>query len=224
MKITAFSDNHGFLGSELIAPCDVLLIAGDFVPLNIQRAHDKCWKWMRDEFLPFLKDYPCKQVYFIGGNHDFFLDTPKALSKLQIELIKANLSNKVHYLLDSGIEYEGKWFYGTPYMSMEKWAFYSDHCADHYKGIPDCDVLLTHCPINGPVGTSYWDEPNPFSNDWGSKELFDCLKGRNIKWHVCGHVHQGDHSCPDYNGTKVANVSVLGENYRFRYFPLEFEI
>lgn len=222
MKIVAFSDNHGFLGDELVIPCDVLLIAGDFVPLNIQRAHDKCWKWMKEQFLPFLDRYPCKQVYFIGGNHDFFLDSDRANVKMRKVLEETGTSQKVHYLLDSGIEYEGKWFYGTPYMDMTNWAFYTPWCKEHYRAIPDCDVLLTHCPIDGPVGTVL--QPGYQKADYGSKELFDCLKGRKIKWHVCGHVHSGDHTCPEYTGTKVANVSVLDEAYQFRYLPLEFEI
>ena len=41
MKIVAFSDTHGLLLKD-VPKCDVVIIAGDITPLNIQNDVDKC--------------------------------------------------------------------------------------------------------------------------------------------------------------------------------------
>lgn len=223
MKITAISDLHGFLDlTYLSRNCDVLCICGDIVPLEIQRNHEASWKWFNDRFLQFCRDYPANRIFFCAGNHDFFLDIPDAPAKVKKMIADNYLSSKVSYLKDNGEEYLGKWFWGCPYVNgLPGWAF-NTVIDDHFRAIPDCDVLITHTPTDGPAGTVH--QGYNYGKDWGSKTMFDCLKGRKIKVHVCGHIHSGEHEGYDVNGTMVYNVSIKDEEYKVHYKPLEFEI
>ena len=69
MKICAMSDLHGNLIH--IQKCDLCLIAGDVVPLNIQKNRVESIVWFFQDFLPWIKELPCEEVYMVAGNHDF---------------------------------------------------------------------------------------------------------------------------------------------------------
>ena len=69
MKICAISDLHGNLIP--IQKCDLCLIAGDVVPLNIQKNRVESIVWFFQDFLPWIKELPCEEVYMVAGNHDF---------------------------------------------------------------------------------------------------------------------------------------------------------
>lgn len=224
MKIVAISDLHGFLDLDYLSiNCDVLCICGDIVPLKIQRDNKASWDWFNNRFLEFCKNYPANRVIFCAGNHDFFLDNPDAQGKVKKYIADKYLSSKVIYLVDSGIDYMGKWFWGCPWVEgLPGWAF-NTRSEDHFSAIPDCDVLISHSPIPGPTGTVYQNAFN-YGEDYGSRSLFECLKGRNIKYHVCGHVHSGEHDCIEIKGTKIYNVSIKNESYNPVYKPLVFEL
>lgn len=225
MKIVAISDLHGFLDLDYLSVnCDVLCICGDIVPLEIQRNHTASWTWFNEEFLDFCERYPANRVIFCGGNHDFFLDTVEAQGKVKKYIADKYLSSKVIYLMDSGIDYMGKWFWGCPWVGgLPNWAF-NTISEDHFRAIPDCDVLISHAPIPGPTGTVLQKPDYNQGRDFGSKSLFECLKGRKIQYHVCGHVHSGEHDCIEIKGTKIHNVSIKDENYEVAYKPFVFEI
>lgn len=218
MKINAFSDTHGFHDKcdDIIQPCDVLCIAGDFVPLYMQRNIPQSWAWFEKSFIPWLMNYPCKRVMLVGGNHDFFLDTTMSQSMMKKVLSDNYAATKIQYLCDSGVEYEGKLFWGCPYIeNLSYWAFYTD-TTRHYSAIPDCDVLITHSPISGPLGTVNQNSYNKGS-DFGSQKLLDSLEGRKINLHFCGHVHSGQKGGIEYKGTQVYNVSMIDEMYQVAY-------
>ena len=72
MKICAISDLHGTLPE--IKECDLCLIAGDIVPLDIQRDRTQSIVWLFKTFLPWLKELPCQEVFIVAGNHDFEME------------------------------------------------------------------------------------------------------------------------------------------------------
>ena len=69
MRITAISDIHGSLIT--IEPTDILIIAGDWSPLEIQRDFQEMKYWFESKFIPWLKAIEAKRIFFIAGNHDF---------------------------------------------------------------------------------------------------------------------------------------------------------
>ena len=71
MKVVAFSDPHGYLPKLKDFPeCDVVCIAGDICPLDVQRDLVESISWFLLEFKPWAESLPCKKVIFVGGNHD----------------------------------------------------------------------------------------------------------------------------------------------------------
>ena len=132
MKVVAFSDPHGYLPKVKDFPeCDVVCIAGDICPLDVQRDLVESVSWFLLTFKPWAESLPCKKVIFIGGNHDFFLwniglianNTGSSVIKKLLGQYKS--SSKLIYLQDSSYEFEGKRFYGTPWIAqLVNWAFY----------------------------------------------------------------------------------------------------
>lgn len=75
MTISCISDLHGHLPIypssywEGIEECELLLICGDILPLNIQMDMTASQKWLIEEFKPWAAELPVEQVVFIAGNH-----------------------------------------------------------------------------------------------------------------------------------------------------------
>ena len=69
INIAVTSDLHGHLPE--IKRCDILLICGDIMPLEIQRDFYKSEFWMRSTFAEWIVNLPCDQVIMVGGNHDY---------------------------------------------------------------------------------------------------------------------------------------------------------
>ena len=235
MKVVAFSDPHGYLPKVKDFPeCDVVCIAGDICPLDVQRDLVESVSWFLLTFKPWAESLPCKKVIFIGGNHDFFLwniglianNTGSSVIKKLLGQHKS--SSKLVYLQDSSYEFEGKRFYGTPWIAdLSNWAFYlpAEKLEEKWSNIPKkCDVFISHMPPKisdvGQVIQRGWN----YSRDFGSQLLADILQTRDIKYCLCGHVHSGQHSPVELNGTKYVNVSLKNEDYNVDYDLFEFEI
>ena len=112
MKVVAFSDPHGDLPKVKNFPeCDVVCIAGDICPLDVQRDLVESISWFLLTFKPWAESLPCKKVIFIGGNHDFFLwnigpmtyHTGADVIKKLLGKYKGN--SKLVYLQDSSYEF-----------------------------------------------------------------------------------------------------------------------
>lgn len=246
IKCVAISDTHGDLPQ--LPECDVVCHCGDLSPLDYQDDQTMMMGWFYLEFLPWVESLPCKKFIMIAGNHDFFLEnihkrikeiTPDGMKytwrsagdvtkKLFPGMLKSKY-NKLVYLCDSSFEYEGRRFYGTPYIGdLDRWAFYRDSegLTEKYRNIPKkCDVILTHMPpkIEG-LGEVIQTRCFNTGADYGSTELADVLKTRDFKYALCGHVHSGQHNPVEMDGKKLANVSLKNENYNLMYYPFEFEI
>lgn len=240
IKVVAFSDNHGYLPKPIqeIPECDLVVIAGDIFPLACQTDVLKSISWFSGKFMPWAKSLPCEKVIFIGGNHDFALQSllqgclsvSSSRSPSEVLNILAwenNHEKKVVFLHDNLIEFRGKRIYGTPWVpALPKWAFYksSEELVERFSQIPKkLDLLITHTPVPGPSGTVLETNYN-YMKDFGCKELLEAICSRQIKRHVCGHVHSGMHSDTETSTCITNNVSLLDESYRPTYPVREFEI
>lgn len=233
MRITAISDIHGSLIP--IEPTDLLIIAGDWSPLEIQT---KIWymrEWINDCLIEWFKNIPADKIIFIAGNHDFicdagFIQIPiKDIPQVDFEkdflkplLKKHNLQKKVTYLENSSTKYKGLKIYGCPDVEgCHGWAFSQANETLIYSTIPKCDILITHQPPANSLGIL---RQNAFERDFGSRSLLDVIKKRKPKYLFCGHIHEGDHSKIFYNHPKgkqtiMHNVSIKNEDYRIAYPP-----
>lgn len=246
MKLTVVSDLHGNL--PCIEPCDVLCICGDISPLIIQKDHIQMTNWVFNDFLNWIHNLPCDKIFFVPGNHDFWFE--KFCNKNMIDLFKYG---KLEILIDEARPYIFKdnndnlrclTFYGTPWCKpFGKWAYMisEDLCKQFYSNIPyDVDVLLTHdAPMfMNNIGTIL---ENDSMEDAGNFQLYKAIKQKKPKYVFCGHIHSGNHSLSEYTETinedyetglppedtltvKVANVSLLDEQYKIAYKPLTIEI
>lgn len=217
MKIAAFSDSHGELPE--IESSDVLCIAGDISPLQIQRNLIMMETWFTETFLPWCKNQPVKKILLIAGNHDFFFQN---YSKTRALIESSNVKNKLIYLEDEGVRYKGKIFYGCPWCTGPfGWAFTGTQSQIAYNNIPACDVLIVHQPPKvKKLGCSYPNTTN--ERDFGSEQLMQSIVKRDIDHTICGHIHTGE-SC-SINNLNFYNVSLLNESYnRFKdvtYFEI----
>lgn len=224
MKITAISDIHGWLPE--IPESDILLICGDIVPLPYQRNNDKSALWFENTFTEWIDKLSVKHVVAIGGNHDFYLyEMWKAHGSGWIPPVK---SEKFHYLLDSYCDIEGIRIYGTPWCTgLPNWAFDLDtHWDRDYfiKTMQVCDILISHMPPKlGGLGLVHQPGWN-YMKDFSSDELAEAIH-YGTKYVFCGHVHSGDHHLVESSvtGGYIANVSVLDEEYKMSYKPLEIQ-
>ena len=246
LKIVGISDTHGLLPD--LPECDVVCCCGDISPLDYQNDQTQMMGWFYLVFLPWVENLPCKKFVWVAGNHDFFMEnihkktrsvnpyyteyTWRSASDVAKKMFPGMLKgkyNKLVYLCDSSFEYEGKRFYGTPYIrDLKNWAFYRNNIdlLERFKNIPKkCDVILTHMPpkIEG-LGSVLQGGCFNTGADYGSPELADVLKTRDFKYALCGHVHSGQHLPVELDGKKLVNVSLKNEDYKEMYYPFEFEI
>lgn len=242
MKIIATSDLHGTL-PDIKEKCDAVVIAGDIVPLNVQRDFVRSIVWFSTEFLNWCEKLDCEKVFLVAGNHDFFfekilkdavqyMDCSVQYADSFGDLVISNkllIPDKVVYLQDSKYVFHNKVIYGTPWCpSLKNWAFYKndDELTEIFKRIPlDVDLLVTHAPgykVNN-TGVSLGFGYTP---DYGSKELTTAVLDRNVKYWVCGHIHTGNHTMAKYDNTdmNVVNVSYKNEEYKPIFKPLVLEI
>lgn len=229
LYLACISDIHGnFIN---IDKCDILLIAGDIIPTNCQFDTALSEKWFLNDFKNWIINLQCKTVYFIAGNHDFYLQHlgKNGVNNLIKEMIKNGLQkNKLFYVEDELITLEnGKTLYGCPWCEGPTgWAFSPNstiiNIAPKYDAIPNCDILLCHQPPTiGKLGCSY---PNTIDEeDYGSDKLREVIYTKNIKIVVCGHIHSGLHNGLQYPtigcDTIFYNVCILDEDYDVFYLP-----
>lgn len=233
------SDIHGYLPDmskyKMDKPYDLLLIAGDILPLQIQTMHGVSRDWVLEDFYGWcselLEDGFVYKIAYIPGNHDFIFDQDLmnhlVYSAKTPESIYPN--DRIHLLIDNGFMYKGWKIWGSPWCpKLKNWAFFAgeEKLVMKFDSIPDdTDVLITHCP---PKFKDYGKILQPFKPkiDCGCEELYDAVsKKPDIKLHVFGHIHSGDHEVGENeNGTKFANVSIKNEDYIPNYEPLIIEL
>lgn len=226
LVVRGASDLHGFLPT--VEPCDVLLLAGDLIPLDIQEDLELSLQWFSHAFANWLEEVPAGEVVAIGGNHDFLLARHRRIGPGVHEgLFDADWT----YLQDAGTTLAcGLTVWGTPWSPGTcDWAFMAhDHELDEFfNAIPSrLDVLLTHTPPYG-KGDRAPRQPDPLAcrlNPYehiGSTTLQHAIHRAKPRLAVYGHVHADGGWRIDTQDTRYANVSLLDEDYYLARTPSE---
>ena len=214
MKIAVTSDLHGNLPK--VEECELLLICGDIMPLNIQFNDSKSIDWLQNQFRDWCIDSPAKQIVFIAGNHDFSLYWHRK------ELTERFLNNgKIIYLKDSEFEYKGVRIYGTPWCHrFGNWAFMRDdlELSEKFENIPDnLDILLTHDAPYGYHDEIIEDVIYKNGGSIGSIPLVKAIEEKQPKYHFSGHLHGTSHKETLIENTKSYSVSLVNEEYEIAY-------
>ncbi|WP_068466933.1 metallophosphatase domain-containing protein [Candidatus Protochlamydia phocaeensis] len=194
MLIDCLSDLHGF--KPELPGGDLLIVCGDLTRENKRVEYDQFTLWLSQ--LP----YRCKVV--IGGNHDGLLERKQATIG----------NGNIHYLCDSGLEFEGLKIWGSPYTpTFGHWYFMKNRGQDirkHWDLIPsDTDVLVTHGPPY-----SILDEIDEHVHV-GCKDLRAVVLERvRPRIHSFGHIHEEGGKMIGINDTLFVNCSYVDERYQ----------
>ena len=233
LKIVAISDQHGYL-PEITTPADIMLIAGDISPLEIQFNKPKMKIWLETQFAYWIKSLSVDKVYMVAGNHDAILE---GINPMNLAEFKRQCDFKLIYLENNyvvhrhdGNEYK---IFGTPYCHIfGNWPFMrsDEYMEDKFKSIlADCDIIISHDPPYGIGQVDQILETNKYyqedSKSLGNIPLSKRLSETNFKLLVCGHIHTGDHRpFKDNLSGQVVNVSIKNEKYNVEYEPFYIEI
>ena len=197
MKICCVSDLHGHL-PKIPSDCDLLLLGGDYSPSTKTELY-----WLDYTFKPWLAELSQRmKIIGVAGNHDVsFQERPHRIPKLDWT-----------YLQDSGTEWNGIKFWGTPWQAIfYDWAFNISEIemAQKWQLIPeDTDVLLLHGPpyMHG--------DYTPFGNTHaGSPSLLTRIEQIQPKLVIAGHFHSG-RGRYRIGDTLVLNCTIVNEEYR----------
>lgn len=223
MRVCAFSDGHGYLPE--IEPCDIVCIAGDIVPLNIQLNSRKSKQWFNTEFTNWVNKLPCDKVYMVAGNHDFYLERHSITRILEED----PTNGKCIYLCNEGVTYldndGNSWnIYGSPLThKFGNWAFMleDEGLTKEYQNIPDnIDILISHdTPSYKNLGLL---PPSRWSNEpveAGNKPLTKAIEIKQPRYVFCGHLHKCYNKSASLDKTTIINVSLLDNRYRLTYQP-----
>lgn len=234
MKVIALSDLHGHL--PLIQErFDLMLLAGDVCPVwNHNRHYQE--NWLKTDFAEWVKSLPfadgMSRVVMCAGNHDFFYESA---AKYRIFEVEEACGRRLVYLENSSMIFNGDdedgipaqyKIFATPYCKrFGNWAFMrdEDRLRKYYEEIPsDTDILISHdaADINdlGMIRMGTYSGTNA-----GNTILAEYVKNVKPKYYFCGHIHSGNHEMADIDGIKMANVSIMDENYKPVYSPLIFD-
>lgn len=235
IRCLAVSDLHGHLPS-ITRSADVLFVAGDIVPLNIQRNTDLSANWLIETFGAWVKQLKVEHVVATWGNHDW-------VGQLCPDL--------KHYLPFTVLVDEHKVItfsdgrrlsvYGSPWTpEFMNWAFNlprGEEIRARWTKIPEgLDVLMTHGPaqgilddtgalmIGGMVGGSF-GRVEAAGRFVGCRDLHDRITAmaEPPKVHLFGHIH-GAHGKRQIGGLRFFNVSLCDERYRPVNPVTEFEV
>ena len=226
LRVAAISDIHGYLPT-IEEPADILLIAGDISPLEIQFDKPKMKIWLETEFAYWIKGLPVERVFLIAGNHDSYLESISKTNILALQQACVKLTYLKNEVCDYVDSYGQVWtIFGTPYCHIfGNWPFMrSDkYMTEKFKQIPDeVDIIISHDPpfAAGDVDVILEAPQHRFERMFthlGNDPLRDRIEKVNYKLLVCGHIHGGSH---DFNEEwKSVNVSYLNEYYEPHYDP-----
>ncbi|MFI5342633.1 MAG: metallophosphatase domain-containing protein [Chlamydiales bacterium] len=202
--ITCISDLHGY--KPKLAAGDLLIVAGDLTARDTKDEYMQFMLWLNE--LP----YRCKIV--IAGNHDGLIESGKVTIS----------GPSIHYLCDSGFEFEGLKIWGSPYTpTFLSWYFMRNRGEEikrHWDLIPpNIDILVTHGPPHG-IFDETIDEFRV-----GCEELRRAVQERvKPRIHCFGHIHEGGGSQVEIDGTTYINCSYVDERYRPVNAPMVISI
>lgn len=231
MSLICFiSDTHSKHEQLKIPTCDVLIHCGD--------EGTRTDLFELNSFLIWFENQKAKKKIFIAGNHSIILDKDWVEKKYYDNAISGLIAKQnyedgqklltqfdVVYLLNSGFEYEGIKFWGSPYspsFHRQYWAFNADRGEEikrHWDLIPnDTDVLITHGPPKYILDRCFNDGFHA-----GCEELNKKINEHQYLIHASGHIHEGYGTHWQQN-TLCINSSVLNEDYKLTNKPIMVEL
>lgn len=215
MRIVALSDQHGLLPD--IPPCDLLIIAGDNCPDQIDGVdarHDPARQadWFNRRFRPWLAAAPATHRVMTWGNHDwcgedgdFTADAPGRAASTVLQIL---VQQQTTVTTPDGAPVT---IWGAPWTTpVMDWAFTRDpdDVERLYGEIPkNVDILVTHQPPYG-----YGDRSPLRPGHEGNGELLAAIEAVRPGLVICGHIH-GGHGHYSHLGVPIYNVSVLDDEY-----------
>jgi len=219
MKILCISDTHN---KHKQIPEVYLENADNSIDMIIHSG-DMTSRGYKNEILPFLYWYNelnFKHKILIAGNHDFYFEQKGAED--DIAQMLANRPN-ITYLNDSGVEIDGIKIWGSPVQPwFHNWAFnrIDADIKPHWDMIPlDTDILITHGPVKGYLDVTMRGDVT------GCPFLLERIAElKNLKLHVCGHIHEAYGRVVFPDGQVFLNASVLNHNYEMQNRPITLEL
>jgi predicted phosphohydrolase len=177
--MVVISDTHGLHAAmrHSIPPGDILVHCGD------------CTKDIGQSdlryFLQWFNAHPHAVKILIAGNHDGAFEKWPDLARAMVK----EVAPTVTYLQDSGCEFFGIKFWGSPVQpEFCNWFFNRQRGPDikrHWDLIPDgTDVLITHGPPSDILDVSGFDNAH-----CGCSDLMAAVNRVKPKYHLFGHIH-----------------------------------
>ncbi len=220
MRLVCISDTHALEQGVKIPDGDVLVHAGDLT--NIGNVRDVV------QFNAWLGTLPHPKKFVIAGNHDYCFEPDSLRRALMSD--GRNLSYRANtgllpgqqasellthgtYLFDSGCDYRGIKFWGSPWQPwFYDWAFNlsrGEEMAAVWRKIPDdTDVLITHGPPYRILDRTVRGE---FVGCEALLERIEALK--SLKVHIFGHIHES-YGTEHHSGKTFINASICTLDYQ----------
>jgi hypothetical protein len=181
MRVAVVADLHGQLPA--VAPCELLLVAGDLRPLDAKSAQEE-ESWLNGPFRTWLDNVPAAQTVGIAGNHDFLFERAP-------QRVPRNL--RWTYLQDGACDAGGLTIWGSPWTPwFYDWAFNAPRIMgerfleERYSAVSEAtDVLLLHGP---PAGYGDRTASGAHAGSTAALDLIDRIRPRLC---VFGHIHEG---------------------------------
>lgn len=231
IKVIASSDFHGTL-PEIEESFDLFLICGDVCPVwdHSRQFHAR---WLKNDFKNWIKGLPYKdensRVVMVFGNHDLVCDEMK---ESKVKNMFEDVSDRLVILFNEVYEFNcgdkvALKIFGTPYCKVfGRWAFMRqpDELEEKYGQCPEgVDIFISHdSPGLNNLGTIL--EGVRSGVDAGNYILAKHVERVKPRYFFSGHIHSGNHEFSEREGTMMANVSLLNENYNPVFEPLVFDI
>jgi Icc-related predicted phosphoesterase len=234
-KLVFISDTHGehYSIENDIPYGDFLIHCGDFTSMGRPSRIKNFMEW--------FVSMPHKHKILVPGNHELTLCSDKrdvvvrkcfTESKslkmnyffrdfLTAKSILKSYRDRVHILMDSGIELEGINFYGSHYCGgeeaiMKNWAF--------YKTEPELKVLFEKIPRNTDILITHMPPYGVLDDKLGSKELLYAVNKVNPYIHAFGHIHRMGGNSFSTDKTVFINCAVMDDNYLIKHKPVVHSI
>jgi len=208
MRLVCLSDTHNLHERLRVPDGDVLVHAGD---ATMQGGEEELRR-----FADWLRGLPHRRKVLVAGNHDW-------LCQQQPELAAQILAG-LDYLLDSGVEIDGRRFWGSPWQPwFLSWAFNlprGEALQAKWDLIPPgTEVLVTHGPPRGVLDavetltSRVLNALNGADGQVGCADLRAAVENLAPRVHVFGHIHEA-YGQRRQGATHYVNASSCDRRYR----------
>jgi len=205
MRIVLISDTHGLHHQLDVPNGDLLIHAGDFTCYSKPPS-------IISGFNAWLGSLPHRHKILTCGDHEFWLEEPRNRGAITIAIL----------LIDSGVEVDGVWIWGSPTTPLYGGAFGISRAADrkrHWSQIPQgLDILITHGPPFGVLDCAPHSEAHG-----GCPELREAVLRAKPRVHIFGHIHAG-FGTVNTPQTTFINVSLFDEQGKLSRDPVVIEL